>query len=246
MPLIGNTNGYQENHMHTEPGDFKRGINPSPARKQRRPTDPAEFVRLGLFLRSNFLDAQECAGLCSEMASAASVAAAVSRAGISSVNEQIRRTQVVQMSADSTHYVRERLKILMPDLATHFSEKLSSYQEPQFLLYRPGAFFEPHSDNSGDPRQPERIRRRNVSAVLFLNSGSDTPSTESGQGLLESRGFGGGRLNFYYLTPRPTWEDFCLSLVGTPGLLVAFRSNVIHQVTPVTDGTRFTVVTWFE
>jgi SM-20-related protein len=33
--------------------------------------------------------------------------------------------------------------------------------------------------------------------------------------------------------------------VGEPGLLVAFRSDTVHEVLPVTHGERFTVVSWF-
>jgi SM-20-related protein len=35
-------------------------------------------------------------------------------------------------------------------------------------------------------------------------------------------------------------------LIGEAGLLLAFRPNLVHEVTPVTHGERCTVVTWFE
>ncbi len=215
-------------------------------RNQRKAVDPAELVRLGLFLRLDFLATGQCTMLCQAMESAASAAAAVSIAGVSTVNEEIRRTQVVQTPAESTQHVREQLALLIPDLASYFGVQLSGYQEPQFLLYHPGGFFHPHCDNSGDPRQPERIRRRKVCAVLFLNSVSTIPPAESGPSSLVNGGFTGGLLNFYYLPPEPTWENFCLPLAGKSGLLIAFRANAIHQVTPVIHGTRFTIVTWFE
>jgi SM-20-related protein len=36
-----------------------------------------------------------------------------------------------------------------------------------------------------------------------------------------------------------------LPLSGEPGLLVAFDSAMVHGVTPVTRGERYTIVTWF-
>jgi predicted 2-oxoglutarate/Fe(II)-dependent dioxygenase YbiX len=34
-------------------------------------------------------------------------------------------------------------------------------------------------------------------------------------------------------------------LAGEQSLLVGFKSDVKHEVTPVTSGERFTLVTWF-
>jgi SM-20-related protein len=68
--------------------------------------------------------------------------------------------------------------------------------------------------------------------VLFLNGegGADQPSS-----------YGGGQLTFYGLMG----DRLGLPLAGRPGLLVAFRSDLVHAVTPVTRGERYTVVSWF-
>jgi SM-20-related protein len=34
-------------------------------------------------------------------------------------------------------------------------------------------------------------------------------------------------------------------LIGEPGLLVAFRSDVLHEVEAVTHGERYSIVSWF-
>jgi SM-20-related protein len=51
-------------------------------------------------------------------------------------------------------------------------------------------------------------------------------------------------LTFYGLLGGEKGEKVGLPLVGEEGLLVAFKSNITHAVTPVTHGERFTVVTW--
>ncbi|MEO8337310.1 MAG: 2OG-Fe(II) oxygenase [bacterium] len=54
--------------------------------------------------------------------------------------------------------------------------------------------------------------------------------------------YGGGALVFHgsYANPTPP-----LSVSPAPGTLVAFRSETTHEVTPVTHGERYTIVSWF-
>jgi predicted 2-oxoglutarate/Fe(II)-dependent dioxygenase YbiX len=72
--------------------------------------------------------------------------------------------------------------------------------------------------------------------VIFLNARSSVPA--------ENR-YGGGSLKFYALLDGPKWENCPFSLDAEPGLLIAFRSDTVHEVEPVTFGQRFTIVTWF-
>jgi SM-20-related protein len=71
--------------------------------------------------------------------------------------------------------------------------------------------------------------------VVFLNDQAEEPSPLT---------YGGGTLTFYGLLGGEKGEKVGLPLVGEEGLLVAFKSNITHAVTPVTHGERFTVVTW--
>jgi predicted 2-oxoglutarate/Fe(II)-dependent dioxygenase YbiX len=52
-------------------------------------------------------------------------------------------------------------------------------------------------------------------------------------------------LTFYGLLPGPAWERIGFPLRGEEGLLVAFRSEILHEVTAVRQGDRYTIVTWF-
>ncbi len=56
----------------------------------------------------------------------------------------------------------------------------------------------------------------------------------------------GGALDFYGLIPDTRMTNRALSLTGEAGLLVAFPAVMMHGVSPVITGERYTVVTWFE
>jgi predicted 2-oxoglutarate/Fe(II)-dependent dioxygenase YbiX len=121
-------------------------------------------------------------------------------------------------------------------LEAHFGVTLSGCQLPSFLAYGKGDFYLAHRDNSDDPGAPEMSRERQISVIVFLNSQSEEPQEDS---------YGGGSLTFYGLMADPRAASWGFPLVGKPGLLIAFRSNLLHEVTPVTHGERYTIATWF-
>jgi SM-20-related protein len=43
----------------------------------------------------------------------------------------------------------------------------------------------------------------------------------------------------------PRWQSVGFGVEGEEGLLIAFRSDLLHEVTPVTHGERYTLVSWF-
>jgi predicted 2-oxoglutarate/Fe(II)-dependent dioxygenase YbiX len=103
-------------------------------------------------------------------------------------------------------------------------------------LYREGDFFRAHPDDSAKADAPDFVRRRSVSAVVFLNGVSPT----------ESDGYSGGSLVFYGLMDDGTSEESVgLALAGETGLLIAFPSELVHSVSPITAGERYTLVGWF-
>jgi predicted 2-oxoglutarate/Fe(II)-dependent dioxygenase YbiX len=56
----------------------------------------------------------------------------------------------------------------------------------------------------------------------------------------------GGELEFYGLVDDARLKNRALPLTGEAGLLVAFRAETMHAVSPIVAGERLTVVTWFE
>jgi SM-20-related protein len=193
--------------------------------------EAAFFTRFGLFAEEEFLDNATSARVVAEMRERGGRPATVSLSE-EHVDEDYRRTTLADVSDETRTLVESRMRAALPTVARYFDEPLEEMERAQFLLYREGDHFRRHSDSPRD-RQPSpdgTVRR--ISVVLFLN-GEGPPD--------EADSYEGGNLTFYGLMG----ESVGLPLAGNPGLLVAFRSELVHSVTPVTRGERCTVVTWF-
>ncbi len=122
------------------------------------------------------------------------------------------------------HFLREANKI-------QFNYDLEYFQAIQFAEYKDGGFYEWHQDASGiDPNN----ETRKLSLTLALSD----PDT-----------FQGGELQFYN-GDRPL-EDMgeitgeqVTNDIKSQGTVVVFDSRDWHRVTPVTDGTRYSIVCW--
>lgn len=197
------------------------------------------FSTLGLFVAREFLPANTCATIRAEVRSAAVRPTLVRESGHTYVvDENTRRTKWADVSPETVAFVAERLLSVKPELERQFDCRLESCQRPQFLVYRKGDFFLQHRDRGAEEDAPEFSRRRQVSAVTFLNGESNdaAPETYRGgsltfYGLLDDEGLGGKSMGF--------------PLIGEEGLLVAFPTDLVHEVTPVLDGERYTIATWF-
>jgi predicted 2-oxoglutarate/Fe(II)-dependent dioxygenase YbiX len=196
---------------------------------------PAEFfTRFGLYAEREFLSPQACARLRDEMRAATGAPATVADGQEDVVEETSRRTKQTQVSPTTAERIGQELLEAVPRLAKHFGRALVGMQAPQFLLYREGDYFRPHHDDSREPGAPDFVRQRSVSTVVFLNGA--TP---------EADGYSGGSLTFFGLMDdNASGESVGLPLASETGLLVAFPSDLVHSVSPVMAGERYTVVTW--
>jgi SM-20-related protein len=193
--------------------------------------EAAFFTRFGLFAEEEFLETATSARVAAEMRERGGRPATVSLSE-EHVDEDYRRTTLADVSDETRTLVEGRMRAALPTAARHFDEPLEEMERAQFLLYREGDHFRRHSDSPRD-RQPSpdgTVRR--ISLVLFLNGEGPADEADS---------YEGGSLTFYGLIG----ESVGLPLTGSPGLLVAFRSELVHAVTPVTRGERCTVVGWF-
>jgi SM-20-related protein len=199
---------------------------------------PSLLSRLQIFVTQGFLDPRTCGKLAAEMRTVEGTPATVS----SPATADYRRTTMAQVSEETRRLVDQRLREAIPALERHFAETLSEVERPQFLVYRKGDYFRPHRDSppEGSAHRDKPIRRvaiRRISSVLFLNA--EGAPDEEGR-------YGGGRLTFQEPAGRDArGEGVAHALDPSPGMLVAFRSQTVHAVTPVTHGERCTVVSWF-
>jgi SM-20-related protein len=197
----------------------------------------ADFLgRLGLFVRPGFLDAETCARLRAAANEAEKIPGTV---GIEDaaydVDVRTRRTDIADVSDETMELVAGPVDAIFPEIAHHYSVEAEGRQGLQFLVYKEGDFFGAHTDRTDSDTGAGFSKRRLVSVLIFLNDEAEEPAPMK---------YGGGTLTFYGLLGGGKGEKVGLPVVGEEGLLVAFKSDVTHAVTPVTHGERYTVVTW--
>ena len=185
-----------------------------------------------LYLVNNFFDVKTCRELIAEMRSSpASPAVTYGQGSSGEVDERVRRVARIQPSEKTMTRVTGRLMDHRERVAEHFGVSLSSCEEPQFLCYRTGDFFVAHQDGNTGLVSLDSDNSRRVSVSIFLNRQSDTA---------EEGSYGGGSLVF------SDWRsNKSLELAGEAGTLVAFRSEITHEVIPVTRGERYSIVCWY-
>jgi len=179
-------------------------------------------AHFNLFLLRSFLDADRCASLRAELALAPTTQAPVYIEGTEgTIHETVRKTTSLHPARETFSQIHEQLLSQKPALENHFAMTLTDCEPPQFLRYEKGDFFVRHQDGNSHQNDFDHLRIRRISIVVFLNDS-----------------FTGGSLSFYDQTTT-------FPLMGETGLLVAFKSDIFHEVLPVTSGERFTFVSWF-
>jgi len=182
------------------------------------------FIPLGFHIERNAVRALDLKDVLAELRESESEPARVGDSYQFRVDEKVRSTLKAKPSGKSIALLRQLLEERTTVMAEHFSVALKGFEEPQFLVYRKGDFFQEHLD------QLNQEPRRQVSIVIFLNGRED---------------YRGGELTFFGLFDGPQWKSLGFSLDPEPGLLVAFRSHLLHEVRPVESGLRYTAVSWF-
>jgi SM-20-related protein len=197
------------------------------------------FKRLGLYIVPQFQPEHACQELIKIMASSPKrQGLTVGTGGTSRLDERRRSVGDAKVPKAATAVLMQSILALQPELERHFGMPLEWGGEgPDYLVYQSGDFFKPHRDTDEYPPVPDsRIRRRRVAVILFLNRYSDEYREDC---------FGGGLLNFYGLLEGPQWKDCVFGLEPEPGLLVAFSASLMHEVTPITFGQRYSILTAF-
>jgi SM-20-related protein len=151
-----------------------------------------------------------------------------------SINDLIRKASRLQLADATIAFVQRKLIDYQETIERHFSITLNDCEEPQFLRYDVGDFFVAHQDgNTGLIKLTSDAERR-VSVVLFVNQQSEG---------LDSGTYSGGSLKFSNYREQPGYREF--TLPADAGTLVAFRSELTHEVLPVTRGRRYSIVSWY-
>jgi predicted 2-oxoglutarate/Fe(II)-dependent dioxygenase YbiX len=199
--------------------------------EKRAALTEARLQELGVFVKPAFFDEAGCATVRAAMDRGRAEAAEIYVGGYV-VDERIRRTSDVAVDSRTVRAVEDAFANVRAEASCFFGETLSAAEGPGFLRYLPGGFYRSHRDRLDDPGH-EFSRR--VSLVLFL--------TDAGHGVGDGR-CEGGSLRLYGVVD-PAQETVPLDISPAAGTLVAFRSHLLHEVLPVTDGVRDAIVDWF-
>jgi SM-20-related protein len=185
-----------------------------------------------LYLVRDFFDVETCRELIAEMRSSpANPAVTYGQGSSGEVNEAVRKVARVQPSEKTITLVAQRLTDHRESVAARFGVGLSRCEEPQFLCYRTGDFFVAHQDGNTGLVSLDSDKLRQISVSIFLNRQSEVSEADA---------YGGGSLVFSDWRSNKKFE-----LAGEAGTLVAFRSEVTHEVIPVTHGERYAIVSWY-
>ena len=189
----------------------------------------AFFEKLGVLIVPDFLKPWECAQLTDEMNRAPHSEALLSVRGQSDevTDARQRSTTRAQVSQETSASMVKRLLASKARVEGFFDQRLANVLEvPKFLIYRPGDFFIPHRDVRGSEEDVKPIMKaRRVNLIIGLNEEYSGPG-----------------LTLYGLIDEPGWSDYGFPVPCAPGSLVAFRSDVLHEVPPVIEGERYAIV----
>lgn len=183
--------------------------------------------KLGVFVVPGFLDAALRARLMHEAETEPAHAGTID--ADSHVNLDLRRAKCVDVTNETGAAVSAALDALRPALTSHFHRELRLEEYPPLLCYVAGDFYRPHRDRY--PTEDGDIGKRVVSTVAFVNA----PGEE----------YAGGALLLSELFDGPHLKRVGIPVFVEPGLLVAFPSSLLHEVTPVERGRRYTLAGWY-
>jgi predicted 2-oxoglutarate/Fe(II)-dependent dioxygenase YbiX len=183
-----------------------------------------------VFIAKNFLESNICRELRVEAEKCVALPAQVTKA-TSRVDVNMRQTSRLSFSSATEVRINNLFRQLKPHLEEHYDVKLSGFEKFQFLLYGAGDFYKRHADRNDKPESPHFIKARRISLVLFLGNQDQTNDPDS---------YTGGTL--------VVWDDSLetpFRIEGEAGKLIAFPSDLVHEVEPVTSGKRYSIVNWF-
>jgi PKHD-type hydroxylase len=136
------------------------------------------------------------------------------------VDEKIRKARICWVDDKSLVY-RAVSSFMQEANGCYFRYNITSLEKAQFATYEEGCFYDWHPDSGVFSPNEEKVRK--LSCVIQLTDPKD---------------YEGGELELYNGTNPPVKPS------NKQGSVVVFNSSIYHRVTPVTKGTRYSLVMW--
>lgn len=210
---------------------------------------PNPYHDLPFLVIKNFLSSENCEHICDAIQESNNACDAKIRKSSDLVLDEalktdIRKTKIYDLEALYTNVYNSAFLEHKEKIEAFFSVVLTTSTQIQMLEYTQGSFYKAHSDDSNVLLKESEIvgflpvaPQRKVTSVLFL--------TEHDETLTTPYSFSGGELVFNYLYDE-TQQNVKLS--PQKGDMVLFLSNPFftHEVLPVKEGYRLTLVQWHD
>lgn len=143
--------------------------------------------------------------------------------------EDVRHASHIEVPPAIFELIDVHLDAQREALGAFFDMRLDGREGVNLLRYEAGGFYKPHVDRAHLPAWPPAARRA-LTVVLFLESSREADP---------AGGFTGGVLRLFPEIGEP------VEIIPRRGTLVAFPADTVHEVLPVIDGHRDTIVDWF-
>lgn len=192
------------------------------------------FLReAGIVVVERFFDDQRCDALRRAIDAGEQREAGLWHGSTWGVRPGARRSTQTTVAADVRDAFDDAMRSLLPRIASEMRVEITTVRSSAFLLYREGDFFAAHTDSGA---AIEETRRRRVTVLTFLNEPAARPGAHT---------YSGGALVLCGLKP-PPFHRMGFEVTPSTGTIVAFPSDMVHAVQPVTGGRRYTVATWMD
>jgi hypothetical protein len=192
-----------------------------------------QFKTRNIALSADFLPVAECSDIVQAMDASPGEPAQIVRAGESILDQTLRYCIDHHLPDSVKRPIGTSLTRFFDAHRTELDSDADFLYGPYFMSYGEGSFFRAHRDVANHKNDPARLAAHRWSLLLYLNGrepAADLPT------------FDGGALIVYETDPKV--RDRRVVIVPKPGLLVMFRSFLMHEVTTVLKGTRYAVAGW--
>lgn len=205
----------------------------TPYRESSCTTTELAFITPNIATVRSFLSVPECAEIITAMNDAPREPAQVVRAGESILDQSLRFCFDHHFPDAFKDRIGERMARYFGRHRNQFASDADYLYGPYFMSYEKGSYFRAHRDVANHKNDPARLAAHRWSLLLYLN-GRDAAS--------ELPVFDGGALILYETDP--AIRNRRVVIVPEPGMLVLFRSALMHEVAILHDGTRYAVAGW--
>jgi predicted 2-oxoglutarate/Fe(II)-dependent dioxygenase YbiX len=195
--------------------------------------DRLKFTTPSIATVTGFLSTNECSEMISAMNASSREPAQIVRAGESILDESMRFCFDHHFPEEFKRRVGDRMAAYFDAHRTKLGSDADYIYGPYFMSYKKGSYFRAHRDVANHKNDPPRLAAHRWSLLLYLNGREPVDGLPA---------FEGGALIIYEVDPK--LRDRRVVVVPHPGMLLLFRSSLMHEVSIVREGTRYAVAGW--